>query len=148
MAEFSIRTASKDDLAAIRALIHAVRINPTGISWRHFLVAVGPGNGLVGCGQIKVHADGSRELASIAVKPEFRGQGAARALIEGLLERERFRPIYLMCRTELKTLYTKFGFQPVKTEDLPLYFQRIKRFERIFNAMAKPDNRLLIMQLD
>ena len=67
LAEFTVRPATREDFPAIRSLIHTVRINPTGLGWRRFLVAVTPQGRLLGCGQIKLHADGSREMASIAV---------------------------------------------------------------------------------
>jgi N-acetylglutamate synthase-like GNAT family acetyltransferase len=148
LVEFVVRPAVKEDFPAIRALIHAVQINPTGLDWRRFLVAVTPDNELLGCGQIKAHSDGSRELASIAVREQARGQGVARAVIEKLVVREPTRPLYLMCRARLGSLYAKFGFHSIGFDDMPLYFQRISRAERIFNSKAQPDDRLLIMRMD
>ena len=60
-----------------------------GLDWRHFIIAVDPENQLIGCGQIKPHRDGSSELASIAVQPEYQGQGIGKALIERLLSETR-----------------------------------------------------------
>ena len=128
-------------------MIHAVSINPTGLDWRRFLVAVTPDNALLGCGQIKPHFDGSRELASIAVQERARGQGVARAVIQELLVRETTRPLYLMCRARLEPLYIKFGFHAIGIEDMPVYFQRISRAERIFNSNAHPEDRLMVMQI-
>ena len=121
MDNFSIRTAGKDDFPAIRALIHAVQINPIGLDWHRFLIAVTPENEMIGCGQIKPHTDGSRELASIAVQEQARGQGVARAIIEELLVREPTRPLYLMCRTRLGSLYAKFGFSTQKRHQMTGY---------------------------
>jgi N-acetylglutamate synthase-like GNAT family acetyltransferase len=118
------------------------------LDWRRFLIAVDPGNRFCGCGQIKLHSDGSRELASIAVPEQFRGRGVARAIIEALLVRESTRPLYLMCRGQLIPLYVRFGFKEAGGEDLPRYFQRIKRIERLFNKSADPADRLAIMRLD
>jgi len=148
MAEIVVRPARREDFPAIRELIHTVRINPTGLDWRRFLIAVGPEDEFVGCGQIKPHTDGSRELASIAVRPEFRGRGAARLIIEALLEHETSRPLYLMCRALLTPLYARFGFVNVGEPDLPRYFRRLKRLEGLFNATAAPEDRLAIMRLD
>jgi N-acetylglutamate synthase-like GNAT family acetyltransferase len=147
MFDFVIRSATRQDFPAIRALIHAVSINPTGLDWRHFLVAVTPDNTLLGCGQIKPHFDGSRELASIAVQERARGQGVARAVIQELLAHDTTRPLYLMCRARLEPLYVKFGFHAIGPEDMPVYFQRISRAERIFNSNAHPEDRLMIMQI-
>ena len=148
MVNYTIRVATKQDFAAIRRLIHAVSINPTGLNWRHFLVAVTPDNVLLGCGQVKRHFDGSHELASIAVVEQVRGQGVARAVIQKLLEREKVRPIYLMCRARLELLYVKFGFRAIGVSEMPPYFKRICRAERIFNTRAHPEDRLLIMVLE
>ncbi len=145
--DFVIRPATRQEFSEIRALIHAVSINPTGLDWRRFLVAVTPDNALLGCGQIKPHFDGSRELASIAVQERARGQGVARAVIQELLVRETTRPLYLMCRARLEPLYIKFGFHAIGIEDMPVYFQRISRAERIFNSNAHPEDRLMVMQI-
>jgi GNAT superfamily N-acetyltransferase len=111
------------------------------------LVAVLPNNTLLGCGQIKPHFGGSLELASIAVQERARGQGVARAIIQELLEHEKTRPLYLMCRARLELLYVKFGFHAIGPEDMPVYFQRISRAERIFNSKARAEDRLMIMRL-
>jgi len=148
LAEFTVRPALREDFPAIRSLIHTVQINPTGLDWRRFLVAMTTQGDLLGCGQIKPHTDGSREMASIAVKEQARGQDVARKVIEALLALGPERPLYLMCRARLKPLYTKFGFHAIGLEEMPLYFRRISRAERIFNSKAQPDERLLVMRLD
>ena len=147
MVNYVVRSATRQDFPEIRALIHAVSINPTGLAWRHFLVAVLPENTLLGCGQIKPHFDGSREMASIAVQEQARGQGVARAIIQELLSREKPRPLYLMCRARLEPLYIKFGFRAIGLDEMPVYFQRITRAERIFNSRAPAEDRLMIMRI-
>ena len=132
----------------IRLLIHAVKINPIGLDWWRFLVAVTPQGNLLGCGQIKLHADGSRELASIAVQEQSRKQGVARAVIEALLALKPERPLYLICRDRLKLVYVKFRFHAIGLEEMPPYFRRISCAERIFNSKAQADDRLLVMRLD
>jgi N-acetylglutamate synthase-like GNAT family acetyltransferase len=145
--DFVIRPATRQDFSEIRALIHAVSINPTGLDWRRFLVAVMPDNALLGCGQIKPHFDGSRELASIAVQERARGRGVARAVIQELLVREITRPLYLMCRARLEPLYIKFGFHAIGLQEMPVYFRRISRAERMINSNARPEDRLMVMQI-
>ena len=148
MAEYILRPAEQGDFPAIRSLIHTVQINPFGLDWRHFIVAVTASGLLLGCGQVKIHADGSRELASIAVQESTRGQGIARAIIEELLRQEAHRPLYLMCRARLETLYAKFGFRAIGAEEMSPYFRKIKRAEQIFNAHGEPEDRLLVMCLE
>ena len=148
MAEIPIRKATREDFPAIRLLIHKVQINPTGLDWRRFIVAVTQEGSVVGCGQIKAHGDGSREMASIAVHENSRGYGLARGIIETLLTLEKNRPIYLMCRARLKSFYMKFGFTAIILEKMPPYFKSIYRAEKIFNINSKASDRLLIMCLE
>jgi GNAT superfamily N-acetyltransferase len=110
-----------------------VHINPTGLDWRRFVVAVDGSGRLLGGGQIKPHGDGTRELASIAVWPEYRGQGIARAVIEYLLEHNP-PPLYLTCRTPLEALYSKFGFTPLADGQMTPYFRRLSR---AFGVLAR-----------
>jgi len=148
MAEFVIRPAGKRDAQAIRSLIHQVQINPMGLDWRRFILAVGPNNEMIGCGQIKLHKDNSLELASIAVRPDFRGRGVAQKIISVLIEHEIRRPLFLMCRARLESFYEKFGFRTASSSELPRYFRRIKRLEHIINQHVATDERLLVMVLD
>jgi N-acetylglutamate synthase-like GNAT family acetyltransferase len=117
------------------------------LDWHHFLVAVTVDDDLLGCGQIKPHGDGSRELASIAVKKQVRNHGVARTVIQELLAHERMRPLYLMCRARLELFYNKFGFQKISLKDMPPYFQRISRLEHLFLSRAHPEDHLLVMRL-
>jgi N-acetylglutamate synthase-like GNAT family acetyltransferase len=126
-------------------LIHSVGINPTGLDWRRFLVAVSQDGMIIACGQVKPHRDGSRELASIAVFPEWRGQGAARAIIERLLA-EHPDPLYLTCRASLGPLYERFGFVVADETHLPTYFRRLGFIARLIKRLGVMDERLLIME--
>lgn len=128
---FVLRAANRKDQPAIRALIRAVRINPLGIHWRRFTVAVDEQGLLVGCGQIKQHADGSRELASIAVVESWRGQGVAATIIRHLMRSEQ-PPLWLICRPGLVPFYERFGFRRIELGGaMPPYFRRILRLSRI-----------------
>jgi len=148
LVEFTIRPAGRDDFPAIRSLIKAVHINPTGLDWRRFLVALSTQEELLGCGQIKPHADGSSELASIAVDQRTRGKGIAREIIMGLLARDTTRPLYLMCRARLELFYNKFKFRIITMEEMPPYFRRISHIAHLFNRDTVPEDRLIVMRLD
>ncbi len=147
MADYSVRPASEEDSIIIRAMVRAARINPTGLDWRRFLVAVAPDGKVVGCGQIKPHGDGSRELASIVVELEFRGKGVARLIIEQLIMKNS-PPLYLMCRSKLGLFYKKFGFSPLSAEEMPAYFLRMSQLAKIFSIMARDGESLLVMKCD
>lgn len=146
MAEFVLRKAVESDSRQIRELIDRVGINPTGLDWRRFLVAVDPGGRVIGCGQVKPHGREVRELASIAVLPESRGRGIARAVIEKLLA-ENTPPVHLMCMAHNGPLYEKFGFQRLEPGEMPRYYQRIHRLFRLAGVIHKAGEELLVMKL-
>jgi amino-acid N-acetyltransferase len=133
---FRIRPARSTDIADIRSLIRAVGINPLGLDWRRFALAVSPDDQMIGCGQIKVHKDGSRELASIAVQGNWRGRGVATGIIDCLLQ-NGIGNIWLMCRSERVPFYTRFGFDEVtEIEELPSYFRRIYKLWELLRSIS------------
>ncbi len=145
LAEFALRRAEAGDAPAIRALVREGRINPFGLDWRRFVVAVTPSGEVIGCGQVKAHRDGSRELASIAVRRAYRGRGVARAIIERLLA-ENPPPLYLMCRASLGPFYEPFGFQAVAFEEMPPHFRRVVRLARWLRGLRGSGEALLVMR--
>ena len=147
MAELVIRAATQADASHIRALIRLVRINPMSLDWTRFLVASSADGRLAACAQIKPHADGTCELASLAVHPDFRGRGLARALVERLLAGSP-RPLYLTCRSGLGPLYEKFGFRPVSRDELTPYFRRIQKLAHRMMSIFGDGETLLVMRLD
>ena len=138
MIEFILRSARETESRAIKDLIHVVGINPMDLDWRRFIVAVDAHDQIVAIGQIKPHGAKAdlHELASIAVRPEYRGKGLARAIIEYLLK-DSPRPLYLTCRTKLEPLYAKFGFQAIAYEEMPRYYQRISKLAGFVGAVAR-----------
>ncbi len=96
MTVYEIRPALESESAQIKALINLVGINPTGLDWKRFIVAVNAEGQVISCGQLKPHGADILELASIGTLPEHRGQGIAREVIEALLAKSP-RPLYLMC---------------------------------------------------
>jgi len=142
----NIRPARETESGQIRDLIHEVGINPMGLDWRRFVVAVNNRDEMIGCGQLKPHGPEVMELASIAVHPEHQGKGAARAIIEHLL-RDSPRPLYLMCQSSLGPFYEKFGFQGISYEEMPRYFQRMSKLAGLATTLARREERLLVMKL-
>ena len=141
-----IRAAREAEARQIQDLIHLVGINPMGLDWKRFVVAVNDRDEMIGCGQLKPHGPDVIELASLAVYPEYQGKGVARAIIEYLLKGSP-RPLYLMCESSLGSLYEKFGFRPVPYEEMPRYFQRISKLAGLVTTLAQREERLLIMKL-
>ena len=130
-----IRSAIAADQSTITQMIHDAGINPMSLDWHRFLIAEEDGV-TVGIGQIKVHGDGSRELASLAVIPSRQGQGIGSGLVHALLEKVTGE-IYLTCRSPLETYYSRFGFRRIERDEMPPYFRRIMRLAGIFMALAR-----------
>jgi amino-acid N-acetyltransferase len=143
--KYSLRPATQADFPAIRDLIHRVQINPMGLDWPRFVVAVDAQGRIVGCGQVKLHGDGSRELASIAVEAEWRGQGIAGTIIRHLVAQHP-GTLYLTCRSGLGSFYEPFGFCTIDRAEMPPYFQRISRIVSAIRKLHITDERLLVMK--
>lgn len=147
MADVTFRSATADDAAAIKSLIRLVRINPMDLDWRRFLLASSADGELAACIQAKPHADGTLELASLAVRPAWRGRGLARRLVEGLLSQSP-RPIYLTCRSGLESFYQKFGFRTLAADELTPYFRRLQKLANKMMGIFREGDTLLVMRLD
>ena len=144
--KFTLRPATQSDQREIRKLIRQVRINPTGLDWQHFVVAVSPVGELIGCGQVKIHHDGSRELASIAVIPDYRHEGIGSTIIGHLINIHP-RPLYLTCRSNLEPFYQQFKFQTIRESEMPPYFRRVNRLGSFLLTLVRSKDRLIVMQL-
>jgi N-acetylglutamate synthase-like GNAT family acetyltransferase len=144
--EVTLRPAAAADFASIRSLIRRVHINPTGLDWRRFIVAVDSEGTLLACGQLKTHGQDVVELASIAVESGHRGRGLARLIIERLIA-DGPRPLYLTCRSSLGPMYMKWGFRELEMSEMPRYFQRLARVMSAITGIFPVGERLLVMVL-
>lgn len=147
MTVYEIRPALESESAQIKALINLVGINPTGLDWKRFIVAVNAEGQVISCGQLKPHGADILELASIGTLPEYRGQGIAREVIEALLAKSP-RPLYLMCIAHNGPMYEKFGFQIIEGEEMPRYFRRIKKLFDVTDVFRHSSEELLVMKLE
>lgn len=135
------------DAWKIRRLIWRLGINPTGLDWRRFTIIAAEDGRLLACAQIKPHHDGTRELASLAVIPQCRGQGFARRLVEHALA-QNLPPLYLTCARHLQPLYERFGFRRLNQDELP---PDLARLSRMINGPARLLHRadlMLVMRWD
>jgi N-acetylglutamate synthase and related acetyltransferases len=146
MINFTLRPARESESSQIKGLIHLVRINPMGLDWKRFIVAVDDRDELIGCGQIKPHGTEILELASIAVYPEHQGKGVGSAVIEHLLANNP-RPLFLFCESSRGSLYEKFGFRRLEYDEMPRYFQRISKLTGLATTLARREESLLVMKL-
>jgi len=133
-----IRPALESDQAAIVNLVRQSRINRRDIHWQRFLVAA-EDDAIIGIGQVKIHADGARELASIAVAPTHQHRGIASQIVRALIERETqqgHRALYLFCESKLQPFYERFGFELIERADTPHSLAREVRFIRPIARVA------------
>jgi amino-acid N-acetyltransferase len=138
-----IRPAVADDQYAITTIVRAARIYPRDLDWQRFLLAQWEQE-VIGVGQVKPHEDGSRELASIAVVPEWQGNGVGGAIIGALLARET-GPLHLMCVDERARYYERFGFQRLDRRAMPPYFRRFVRIALVIRLLSLNRLRLIVM---
>lgn len=128
-----IRPTTEADQATITKLIRQARLNPRHLNWANFLIAEVDGR-IVGLRQVKTHAQGTREVASGLVLPEYRRQGISTRLMQEILAREQ-GPLYLMCDRQWAAYYEQFGFAPVAPNELPADFGREYRLGRLVTML-------------
>ena len=129
----TIRPARPEDQETIVSYVRQAKINPRNLHWENFLVAEENGK-LVGMRQVKVHKQGTREVGSGFVLPEYRRQGISAHLMNEILSREQ-GVLYLMCRDRRASYYEQFGFQQVGVDQLPADFHKEYRFGRIVTSL-------------
>ncbi|HEX6270418.1 MAG TPA: GNAT family N-acetyltransferase [Anaerolineales bacterium] len=115
-----IRPAVEADQSTIMSLIRQAKINPRNLHWERFLIAE-ENNQIVGIRQVKIHKQGTREVASGFVLPEHRHKGVSAQLMDEILRREN-GPLYLMCDKKWKRYYEQFGFRAIRLAELPRDF--------------------------
>lgn len=142
--QYQLRPARASDQSLIRRLVLGAGLNPLHLNWEHFILAQSPHGEVVGCGQVKEHSDGARELASIFVVSEQRGRGIASMIITRLLSEQK-PPVWLTCRRELTGFYHRFGFREITpAEPMPAYFRWVSRLVRLL-ALRRRENPLAVM---
>lgn len=143
-AGFTIRLATNDDLPAIRAVLLTVRhefgvVDESGVSdndlddieQRYFrrggvfeVVEHDASGQIVGCVGLLPHSPCRAELCKMYLLSSLRGLGLGRRLLEDVLaaaHRNGFAEVWLETNSTLtaaKTLYQKYGFEPVPPEQL------------------------------
>jgi len=143
-----LRAATAADQPTIKRIINEAGINPMGLNWPNFLLAVDDETGeVVGTGQIKPHGDGSRELASIATAPAYQRRGIAHRIIERLLA-ENPGEMYLTCVNTMGPFYVQFGFREIDGSELTPYFRRLKKMAKAMMWLDRQGRSLWVMKRD
>ena len=129
----TIRAAVEADQPTIVSFIQQAKLNPRNLHWERFLIAEENGK-IVGIRQIKIYNDGTREVASGFVLPEYRRQGISAQLMKALLARET-GPLYTMVNEKRAPYYEQFGFRRVEVSQLPSDFRKEYRIGRIVTTL-------------
>jgi N-acetylglutamate synthase-like GNAT family acetyltransferase len=129
----TIRSPGQSDQETIVSLIRQAKLNPRNLHWENFLVAEENGK-VVGIRQVKVHAEGTREVASGFVLPEYRNQGISARLMRELLARES-GSLYSMVDQKWLPYYEQFGFRQVDVSQLPPDFRKEYRIGRTITSL-------------
>ncbi len=140
-----LRPATEADQQTIKTMVRDARLNPFGLKWRRFILAVTADDQIIGCVQLKPHRGGVLELASLVVLKGWRRKGVARLLI-GHLQGTSGPPIWLMCMSRLKKFYEQFGFRQVHLgQPMPGYYRWLLRLGFLFNRFGPSGQHLTIM---
>jgi amino-acid N-acetyltransferase len=145
-----VRRAVALDQLAITRLVHSERLNPHGLGWANFIVAV-MGQTLVGAVQMRQHPEGSRELGSLVVSRTHRGHGIAGRLISALLARHP-GTVYVITRHTNAEHYRLWGFRPIAAGDAPRSVRRHRLMGQMASLLAllqgRSPRRLVILRRD
>lgn len=142
---FKLRPATAADQPTIKQMVRGARLNPLGLNWERFVLAVTADDQIIGCVQLKPHRGGVFELASLVVVKSWRRKGVARQLIEHLKETAG-PPLWLMCASWLIKFYEPFGFRQVRLgEPMPGYYRWTLRMSFLLNWVGPRGMTLAIM---
>jgi N-acetylglutamate synthase-like GNAT family acetyltransferase len=112
-----IRHATAPDAKEIRAIIRDADLNRRDLDWRRFLVA--DDDGVVATAQVRIHADGTHELASVAVVPDRQGLGIGTRVAEAAIADEETRPLWLCTGSDHIPFWDHLGFNVVDPAAAP-----------------------------
>jgi amino-acid N-acetyltransferase len=129
-----IRQAVALDQVAITRLVHSERLNPHGLAWQNFVVAIS-GTALIGAVQMRQHPEGSCELGSLVVSREHRGHGIAGRLINALLARHP-GPVHVITRSANAVHYRPWGFARIDPRDAPRTVRRHRLMGQMVSVMS------------
>jgi len=135
-----IRMADEADLSEIQSLLRANDLPVEDISTaliEGFLVAEGASGSVIGIGGLE-HLGSSVLLRSLAVAPQARGTGIARALVARLEDNARScgqQDVWLMTTTA-ERFFERVGYERVSREDVPGEVRLCRQFAALCPSTA------------
>ncbi len=125
-------------------MVTGARLNPLGLDWRRFTVAVDGTGTVVACTQLKPHGD-ARELASLVVAPGWRDRGLGSHLVRHV-QGEAGPPLWLTCRSALTPFYERHGFHEVRRRrEMPPYFHAVHLLFDLGRRLSGSSDYLAVM---
>jgi amino-acid N-acetyltransferase len=141
-----IRTASRDDLEAVRALIAAAALPEDGLEDQFgsgYAVAVESGR-LVGAAGVERYGPYGL-LRSVVAAPDQRGRGIGAALVRDRLdwaERAGLEAVFLLTTTAME-YFPRLGFGPVERATAPAEIRASREFSSVCPTSAVVMRRIL-----
>jgi amino-acid N-acetyltransferase len=114
---YTLRRATEADQPTIQRMVSSERLNPRDVHWQNFIIAEDEDERIIGIGQIRLH-DRVKELGSLVVLPEYRGQGVGAAIMQALETRGGY-PMHLMCGAHNVAYYQRFGYRLLADGEIP-----------------------------
>ena len=115
-------------------MVRQARLNPAGLQWQSFVVGEADGRP-VGVAQVRLHQDGTKELASLVVDPSERGRGIATGMVDSLLAEET-SPVYVLLDRRYVDHFARWGFSQVEPTDLPRSISRNYRIGQVVTTVG------------
>lgn len=137
--QFTIRRARTPDVRAIHGLIQSysgILLDKATVALyedvQEFWVAAAPDGRTVGCGAVHVMWEDLAEVRSVAVLPEFRGQGIGHLLLERLLDAARevgVRRVFVL--TFEVDFFASHGFAEIEGTPVPqdVYAELLRSYD-------------------
>jgi amino-acid N-acetyltransferase len=141
-----IRTAIREDLEAVRALVAAAALPEDGLEDQFssgYAVAVESGRLIGAAGVERYGAYGL--LRSVVAAPDRRGRGIGEALVRdrlGWAERAGLEAVYLLTTTAME-YFPRLGFAPVERATAPAEIRASREFSTVCPTSAVVMRRIL-----
>eukprot|EP01024_Parvocaulis_polyphysoides_P001137 TRINITY_DN10315_c1_g1_i1.p1 TRINITY_DN10315_c1_g1~~TRINITY_DN10315_c1_g1_i1.p1 ORF type:complete len:181 (+),score=17.46 TRINITY_DN10315_c1_g1_i1:158-700(+) len=147
--DLKIRKGRQDDINLIRTMVIRERMNPLTLDPLRFIVAEKDDTKkLAGCVQLADLQNNKKELRTLIVEPDFRGQGVGQILVQEILKDVGECQVYIVTLLSTQPFYEKFDFNTIGLSDLPtdLWMLWIEFLLGTVVARVVANDKLIIMR--